>query len=439
MARLGWPLAVANFGQVAISAVDLAVVGRLGPVELGAAGLGHAVFFAGALAGMGLMLGFDPLLSQAYGASEHLTVRRLLWQGLWLVGLLSAPLMMSLHLLGQTLEWAGVGVRAAEETRRYLVPRLWGLPPFLIFVALRSTLQACGVTRPVLYGVIVANLANLPLSIVLVFGSGVVLGVPELVPPLGVRGAAWASTVATLVQVGVMAPAVRALSLPRAAHHRRLSQALLGKALRLGVPISLSFVGEFGAFVLVNVLIGRIGEVPLAAHQVAMTLASATYVVPLGIGAAASVRVGQAIGRHDATGARVAAVASVVLGGLFMSAMGLAFWISPRTFAGFITDDPLVLGVAAQLIVIAAVFQLCDGIQAVLSGALRGAGRTRSPLVANLVGHYAIGLPTGITLAFAFHLGSRGLWWGLSAGLTAVAMALAIHWRRVSAGPLLRV
>ena len=434
--RLGWPLAVANFGQVLVGAVDLAVVGRLGATELGAAGLGHTVYFCASILGMGVMLGFDPLLSQAYGADEHGVVRQLLKRALWLAAGISVPLMGAVVVAGWALERLGVDPVTAAATRDYLGPRLLGVVPFLLFVGLRSALQACGQARPMLVGVVAANLVNLPLSIVLVFGGQVIAPALAVVPPMGVAGAAWASTASLGVQLAVLVLAWRRFELPIEATERR--RGLTVRAVRIGVPVALTLLGEFGAFVVVNVLIGRIGPVPLAAHQVAMTLASATYVVPLGIGAAASVRVGHAIGRQEPAGARAAARASLLLGVGFMAITALTFYLAPGTLSLLITDDAAVIATASTLVAIAAVFQLSDGVQAVLSGALRGAGDTRWPLAANLVGHYALGLPLGAVLAFELGLGSAGLWWGLSAGLTAVAAVLAGRWRVLSTGAMSR-
>ena len=198
-------------------------------------------------------------------------------------------------------------------------------------------------------------------------------------------------------------------------------------------------VAEFGVFSLVNVLMGNIDERALAGHQVAITLASATFMVPVGIGAAASVRVGRAIGRGDGPGTRLAGLVSLASGMGFMAVSALAFLLVPRQLAGVITDKADVISAAVPLLFVAAVFQLSDGAQAVAAGALRGAGDTRFPLLANLAGHYLIGLPLGVLLAFHFGMGARGLWWGLSAGLTGVALALGSRFLRISSRHVLRV
>ncbi len=440
--RLAVPLAAANLGQVLIGAVDTAVVGRLGEIELGAAGLGNSVFFVVAVVGMGIMLGLDPLVAQAIGADEPARARRMLWQGGFLALLLGAPIALAVAGLGTLLERFGIAHVTAEPTRAYLFARLFGLVPFLLFVACRSYLQAVSITRPVVVSVVVANLLNLPLSWALVFGdAGLVrFGLPALgVPALGVAGAAWASTACTVAQMLVLMYAVRKVQLPGARERFVPSRELMKKALVLGAPIGLTMAAEFGVFSLVNVLMGNIDARALAGHQVAITLASATFMVPVGIGAAASVRVGHAIGRGDGPGTRRAGIIGLSSGMAFMSLAALTFLLLPRELAGVITDKRDVIAAAVPLLFIAAVFQLSDGAQAVLAGALRGAGDTRFPLFANLAGHYLIGLPLGVLLAFHTGLGARGLWWGLSAGLTGVAVALSIRFMRISSRRVVRV
>jgi MATE family multidrug resistance protein len=210
------------------------------------------------------------------------------------------------------------------------------------------------------------------------------------------------------------------------------------KALGLGTPFGLQLMAEFGVFSLVNVLMGNLDARSLAAHQVAITLASATFMVPVGIGAATSVRVGQAIGRQDAPGTRLAGMTGIGVGMGFMLCSAAAFLLLPRLLASVITSEVDVIEAVVPLLFVAAIFQLSDGVQAVASGALRGAGDTRFPLWANLGGHYLVGLPLGVLLGFGMGFGAAGLWWGLSAGLTCVAVALALRFRHASARPIAR-
>ncbi|MEZ4219440.1 MAG: MATE family efflux transporter [Polyangiaceae bacterium] len=435
LARLALPLAFAHLGQTLLGAVDTAVVGRLGELALGATGLGNALFFVVAVLGMGVMLGLDPLVAQAVGAGDDERARRSLTQGIWLSLLVGGPLMAGVIALGSVLERFGIEPASAALVRDYVWARIPGLIPFLAFVALRSYLQATGSTRPVVLAVVLANVANVPLSILFVFGDAALakIGIgPVGLPAMGVAGAAWASTGCTVIQMLVLVEGVRR------GHHRisaadfRIDGALMRRALELGAPIGLQLLAEFGVFTLVNVAMGNLDARSLAAHQVALTLASMTFMVPVGIGAATSVRVGQAVGRRDEAGTRRAGWTGLGLGVGFMLVSATVFLTLPRPLALLMTPDSAVVEASAALLAVAAVFQVSDGAQAVLAGALRGAGDTRFTLVANVAGHYLVGLPLGLMLTFSLAVGATGLWWGLSAGLSAVALALVWRFTRVT-------
>ncbi|MBX3127874.1 MAG: MATE family efflux transporter [Polyangiaceae bacterium] len=439
---LSLPIAFSHLGQTLLGVVDTAVVGRVGELHLGAAGLGNALFFTVTVLGMGVMLGLDPVIAQAMGAGEANKARRALWQGVWLAGLVGVPLMLVVLLASGTLELMGIAPDSAVLTRAYVMARLPSLVPFLVFVALRCYLQAAGTTRPVVTAVVLANIVNVPLSIVLVFGDEALTraGLPPLgLPALGVAGAGWASTACTLVQVVVLADAMRRSSSAAEPNARQVDAVVMKRALLLGLPIGLQLVAEFGVFALVNVAMANLDSTSLAAHQVALTLASATFMVPVGIGAATSVRVGRAIGQGDATGTRRAGIVGLGLGTTFMIGSALCFWLFPESLAAIITSDAKVIDAAVGLLLVAAVFQISDGVQAVGAGALRGAGDTRFTFLANVAGHYLIGLPLGLVLTFVLAAGAPGLWWGLSAGLTVVAIALLRRFLRISAGAIARV
>jgi MATE family multidrug resistance protein len=220
---------------------------------------------------------------------------------------------------------------------------------------------------------------------------------------------------------------------------RRFEPAVVRNAFRLGAPIGLQMLAEVGVFTIASIVMGRIGRTSLAAHQVALQLAGTTFMVPLGIGSAASVRVGQAIGRGDVPGTRRAGLVAIGTGAAFMLLCALLFVVAGEPLVRAFAKDAPVVRAAVPLVAIAAFFQLSDGVQAVASGALRGAGDTRWPLVSNLVGHYAIGLPTSLALAFGLGWGAQGLWWGLSAGLTGVAVALLARFVVLTRRPVARV
>jgi len=424
LVRLALPLAIANLGQVLLGAVDTAVVGRVGAVALGAAGLGSTLFFTVAVLGTGLMLGFEPLFAQALGAEQAGRARALLQRAIVVAVLVSVPLFVVGVGVGTSLELAGLPADTAAATRTYLIIRLLGLAPYLVFVGARSYLQARFETSPVLAAVVAANLVNLVLSWLLALGDAGLarVGLPAVgLPALGVGGAAWASVVATGVQVGALLCAV---GRRRPQPSFPLDRAATAQALRLGTPIGLALLAEYGVFSIVNLSIGHLDAEALAAHQVAMTFAAATFTVSLGIAAAAAVQVGRAVGAGNARGARQAGLAAMSLGGGLMIVPALVLCAAPGELASIVTDRPEVVVAAVPLLRVAACFQLSDGVQAVAAGALRGAGETRFALLANLAGHYVCGLPLGATLALGCGWGAAGFWWGLSVGLCGVAVAL---------------
>jgi MATE family multidrug resistance protein len=235
-----------------------------------------------------------------------------------------------------------------------------------------------------------------------------------------------ATSVCSLLQFAILAIAVRPgqRQSPRGADLR--------KALAVGIPVGLQMGAEVGVFALVGVLAGRLGDRSLAAHQIAISLASFTFCAAVGVGMAGSVRVGWAIGARDTPAARRSGLTAFAGGAGIMSIAALCFWLAPGAFARMLSDQPEVIATAVPLLAVCAVFQLSDGIQGVGAGVLRGAGDTRFPFLANLVGHYAIGFPIAVLLGLELGRGVIGLWWGLCAGLTAVAIALLARFLRLS-------
>jgi MATE family multidrug resistance protein len=439
---LSVPLAAGHAGHQIMSVVDTAMVGRLGPEALGGVGIGNGIYFAFTVFGVGCVLGLDPLVAQALGAGEEARARRIYGQGLRLAVLVGIPLTFFIGAAPVVLEPVGVDGPTAREVQAYLLGRMGNAIPFLLFAAARSYLQAHHVTRPILVSIVVANLANFVGNALFIYGdeSLELLGLPGIgLPALGVLGSGISSSLAAIFSFWVLARAVRALPAPPDSGARGLDPALAGKILRIGAPIGAQLLAEVGVFALVSVLAGILGAGPAAGHQVAITLASFTFTVALGIGAATAVRVGRQVGRADTRGARLAGFLGLRVALLFMSATTVLFLILPEPLAWLLTDDARAVAMAAPLVMIAGVFQLADGAQAVAAGALRGAGDTRAPLLANVLGHYAVGFPVAVALGFGAGLGAPGLWWGLCAGLAAVAVALIVRFARISSRPLVRI
>ncbi|MEW5737898.1 MAG: MATE family efflux transporter [Myxococcota bacterium] len=415
--RLALPLALAQMGQALMGLVDTAVLGRVSAEAQAAAGLGNSLTFTVSYFGMGVMLALDPLVAQAVGARDEARARTWLWQGTWLAGVVAVPLMLAVAVLPTLLAPFGVEPALAAGAGEYMRWRVPGVPLLLLFIGARSYLQGVGRPAATFWAMVLANIANLALDVLLVFGAGPI-------PALGVTGAAIATTVCTGLQYVVLLLALRRA--PEGTQ-RRPDKARLTQAAALGLPIGLHFLAESGLFSLAGVLAGRLGAQAVAAHQVVLTTASVTFCVAVGIGSAAATRVGWGVGAKDTRAARRAgftAFASVVG---FMCITSLIFLTFPRALGGVLSTDSAVIDVVVTLFVVAAVFQVSDGVQAVGAGALRGAGDTRFTLWANLVGHWLIGLPVAVLLGVKGSLGVVGLWWGLSAGLTAVAVALLVR------------
>jgi MATE family multidrug resistance protein len=317
----------------------------------------------------------------------------------------------------------------------YLLVRIIGIAPHLLFLVCRAYLQANGVTRPMLVAMIAGNVFNLLADILFVFGGRVLpswSGPLQRIPAYGVSGAAIATVLGTLLQLWIVASAVRRIAPAGLTGTRRWHGAEVAQAFRVGFPLGLQLGAEIGVFALVGVLAARLGTLELAAHQTVLSMASFTYTVSLGIAAAASVRVGIGIGARDVTATRAAGRAALTAGAFVMAIPALLFLLIPRPLVRLLTDSEAVITASIPLLVVAAVFQLSDGIQAVGAGALRGAGDTRFSMISNLAGHWVIGLPIALYLGFRHHLGIVGLWWGLCAGLTVVAALLFVRFERIS-------
>jgi MATE family multidrug resistance protein len=333
--------------------------------------------------------------------------------------------MVPMFLLLPSLEKTGLTPQVAALTGPYARALLWSAVPLLLFMAFRQYLQGMNRVRAITFALVSANLVNVAANWVFIFGN---LGMPAY----GVEGAGWASCASRVY----MCVALGAYLLWDA--HKRhtglfqtslaLDWARLGKLASLGLPAATQRGLEIGVFALATMLIGNLDAESLAAHQVALNAASVTFMVPLGISSAAAVRVGQALGRRDPEWAHLSGWTALGLGGAFMAFAGLCFFAFPEAIVRAFSADAVVIAIGVKLLYIAALFQLFDGFQVVATGALRGAGDTRTPMLVNLIGHWALGLPIGWWLCFRWNWGAPGIWAGLSIGLIFVGAVLAYFW-----------
>ena len=432
-ARLAWPLVLAQASVMFMGIVDTAVVGHHSRLALGAVSLGNALSYAFLVFGMGFAMSLEPLVAQALGAGR----RERAWEW-WRVGLRVAIITgVPLAALAVASSWAteliGVETVLRERTTDYLVARTPGMLVYLVYMAARSFLQSHQRTRPLIVAAVVANVFNLVADIVLVGGDAtlVKLGLPALgIPALGAVGAGVATSVSTIVMTLMLVSAVRALKPAAEGDTTGVNARAL---VRIGFPLGLQLATEFLVFSSVGVLAATIDEVSAGAHQIALHCATMTFMASVGIGGAASARVGFSIGRDGGVGVRRAGAAAITLSMAVMTVSAVLFLtLSDPLAALFAPDEHAVRALAGRLIVIAGIFQLFDGLQVVSSGALRGAGDVVRPFLITTVGYWGVGFPTAVLLAFEADLGARGLWFGLTAGLGTTGIALAIRFWRLS-------
>ena len=420
VARLAGPVVAVQLGLMLMGVVDTMMLGRLSAAALAAGALGHAFSIGILMFGSGVLMALDPLVAQAHGAGDRASIAGHLQRGLLLALALAAVLSVPLWAARPFFLMLGQQPAVAEGAAAYSRGIVFGAPAFLLFVAARQTLQAISVVRPAVVAIVAGNLVNVAGNWALIYGH---LGAPAL----GVQGSALSTSLARWVMLLVLVVAGRRAIAPYWQGLTREAAASFPgywQKLRLGVPIGVQLMLEIWVFILVAFMMGALGIAELAGHQIAINLASLSYMVPLGISAAAATRVGNAVGRRDTAGALLAARVCLGLGVGVMAGFGLLFWTAPRALAGLYSEDPAVLAMAAALLPIAAAFQVFDGCQVVCLGVLRGIADTRGPTVVSLVSYWLVGLPIAWWLGVPCGWGPRGLWWGLTAGLAAAAALL---------------
>jgi len=414
---------------VAQGVVDNIMVGRLGPVAIGAVALGNAVYYTPALFGIGLLLGLDTLISQAYGRRDYDECHRWLAQGMYLACISTVPLMILTAGLSYGFMHFGVIPEVASLSGRYLRILNWGTLPLLVYGGTRRYLQGVGQVRVITLTYVLANLMNWFGDWVLIYGK---LGFPAL----GVNGSAISTCIARLsmavAMLGFAWRYERRRGHPLFRHWAGPELDRLRRMVRLGAPAAGQILLEVGAWNLSTFAAGYLTPVALATHTIALNYASISYMVPLGVSAAAAVSVGHAIGAGDPARARRAGWLAMALGTGFMLCAGVVFLIAPGLLIKLYTSDPRVLALGPALLWIAAAFQIFDGIQTVSTGALRGLGETRVPMYANLVGYWVMGLPLGFMLCFVLKWGVYGMWIGLTLSLVVIASTLLVRWHRDS-------
>jgi MATE family multidrug resistance protein len=429
MLQLALPVIVAELGWITMGIVDTIIVGPLGPAAIGAVGSGSTMFLAVMVLGMGTLLALDTFVAQNYGAGRIDECHRWLFAGLQLAAVMSVALVAAGAAGVRLLPYAGLHPEVTSLLVPYLSALLWSAPALLAFTVFRRYLQAMNVVKPVTIALVSANVINAVGNLILVYGY---LGMPAL----GVRGSAYA-TVAARIYMALFLLAVivrRERRRPSGLHDVpfAIDPVRMWALLRLGLPAALQITLEVGVFAAASALAARITPLAVAANQIVLNIAGFFFMIPYGLSSAAAVRVGHAVGRHDAIGVRRAGAAAFGLAVLVTVTSSVLFAAAPLPFLRIFTDDLSVLRAGATVLWIYAICQPFDGLQTVATGALRGLGETRVPMVVNLGGHWVIGLPVAYVLCFRQGWGIEGLWVGLTLGLVLIGTVLFVVWQRRS-------
>lgn len=428
LSRLAAPVIVTQVSTMLMGVVDTIMVGHVSVEALGAASLGHIWIFGTIVFAMGVIFGIDPVVSQAHGSGNPRRMALGLQRGIVVGVLVSIPVAVLWALTEPALLLLRQEPNLADLARAYVVVQIPSIPVFLVFTALRQYLQGRGIVTPAMWVALVANLFNVVVNWALIFGH---LGMPAL----GIVGAGIATALTRLFMLVCMLVIVQRGRLLDGAWIPWSRDALRWRGIRevlgYGAPVGVQLSLEAWAFQVATLMAGLLGQVALAAHTIALNLASLAFMVPLGIALGAVTRVGNLVGERRLLRAQLASWVAFAMGAGVMTVSAVVFtllrWHLPRLY----NEDVEVVALAAAVLPIAAAFQLFDGTQVVGGGILRGMGRTRPAAVFNLVGYYVLALPFAWLLGFRGHMGLQGVWWGLCLGLATVALLLvAWNWKR---------
>jgi MATE family multidrug resistance protein len=431
--RLAVPMMLTQLGQIAMMTTDIALIGRLGEHAVAAAALAHTVYFVCFTFGIGLVAAVSPLAAQAFGAGDARRIRRALRVGLWVALFISLPMMASPLYGEQILLALGQSPHSAALAQRYLFGLAWGIAPALGFIALRGLMGAVNRPQPALWITFAAIPANALLVYLLIHG---LFGLPEL----GLFGAGLATT---LVNFATFFAALGIVALRRPfvdyrplAHLWRIDWPLMRELIMIGAPISFAMLMEYGLFSSAALLMGLISTTALAAHQVALQVTAVLFMIPLGIGMAATVRVGHAFGRKEPAAVKRAGLVAALLGIVLLSVLTLAVMLGryavAELFFGSGGTSAATVELTATLLLVGATFFIADGVQTIMGGALRGLNDTRMTLLFAMTGYWLVGFPTAWVLAFNAGFGAIGVWVGLAFGTFVYAALLILRFQRLT-------
>ncbi len=427
--KLAYPVMLSQLGHISVSVADSMMVGQIGALPLAAASLGNSIFMVIMLFGIGVSYGITPLVASAYGEKSASKLLDFLRHGL------VSNFIMGLLLFGVIVVVSPVLYHLDQEPDVVVkaIPYLsivgFSIIPLMVFQTFRQFTEGLHLTRQAMIISILGNLFNIFLNYLLIYGKW---GFPAM----GLNGAA----VATLVDRVLMAIAMgyfvfryrKLKAYTTGFHLRKLSSGIFKKLLKIGIPSGMQFIFEVGAFAAAAIMIGWLGANSLAAHQIALNLAGISYMAATGIAAAATIRVGFYLGQNDYVNMRMAGLASFIMVMIFMTVCGITFILGRNFLPSLYIDDPEVISLAAGMLIVAAFFQISDGVQVVGLGVLRGLSDVKVPTIVTLFAYWVIALPVGYTLGFVFEMGTIGVWTGLLIGLSISGIANFSRFRGLS-------
>jgi len=427
--RIGAPLMATQLIQMATGFFDTVMMGRVGPTELAAVAIGTGLWHTLFLFALGILMALSPIVAQLHGAGRLGEIAPVVRQSLWLAALLGGLCFLALRHSSPLLRLVGVESAIIPVVDAYLCALSWGMWPIFFGMALRLFSEGIGRTRPVLLISLPGLIVNVAADYALIFGHW---GFPAL-------GAVGCGIATALGMLTLLIGMIAVLLLDRSYHGYALFRCwdwpdwrMVRPLLALGLPIGIGLFLETAVFAAVALLLGTLGAVAAAAHQVTLNVAAMTFMIPLGLSMATTVRVGHALGRGDPGAARFSGFTGIGLSGLFMAAMAVLMFIGHQAIARLYTSDPVIVAVAAGLLQLAALFQISDGLQVGALGALRGLQDTRWPMLIVLVAYWLIAFPLGWLLGVYWGWGPNGPWIGLIVGLTVAAFLLNWRFWRIS-------
>jgi multidrug resistance protein, MATE family len=428
IAHLSYPIIIGQVGIVLMGVADVVMIGKVDATNLAAAAFANSIFFLVSILGIGTLTAVSPLVAKSKGGGHPGECAILFRQGINASLLLSVFISSVMLVLTFNLEWFGQDAEVMRLTESYLHILNSGIVFMLLFFAIKQFSDGLSITKPSAVITIIALLLNVFLNWVLIYGK---FGMPQL----GLDGAGIATTLSRLFMAVSMLSYVLWFSLYKPYLKKKeanRSNFFLKEIFRVGLPSGFQYAFEVGAFAAAAIIIGWYGKYELAAHQVAINIASVTYMIATGISAGGSIAVGDALGRKHKPDLLKSGRAALIMGTLFMGGCGLLFAVANHFIVGLYTNDAAVAGMAANLIWIAALFQLSDGIQCVSLGVLRGIADTKVPTIVTVVAYWVIGIPAGLWIAEYFDIGLYGIWFGLSLGLTFSAIMLTMRFLKES-------